>query len=121
MCSRSATVSSGVMPSRNCEVTVTGAITDVNPFLIKMLGFSREEFVEKKLWEVGAFKDVEASQEAGFGLFSIRERLAALGGDARFKSQPGEGFEAMLCVPVSEDQQSAPADAAVGADAQPQP
>ena len=42
----------------------TGAITDVNPFLIKMLGYSREEFVEKKLWEVGAFKDVEASQDA---------------------------------------------------------
>ena len=42
----------------------TGAITDVNPFLIKMLGYSRQEFVEKKLWEVGAFKDVEASQEA---------------------------------------------------------
>jgi diguanylate cyclase (GGDEF)-like protein/PAS domain S-box-containing protein len=42
----------------------TGAITDVNPFLIKMLGYSRAEFVEKKLWEVGAFKDVRASQEA---------------------------------------------------------
>jgi len=42
----------------------TGAITDVNPFLIKMLGYSREEFVEKKLWEVGAFKDLEASQQA---------------------------------------------------------
>jgi PAS domain S-box-containing protein len=42
----------------------TGMITDVNPFLINMLGYSREEFVEKKLWEVGAFKDIEASQEA---------------------------------------------------------
>ncbi len=42
----------------------SGAITDVNPFLIKMLGYSREEFVEKKLWEVGAFKDIEASREA---------------------------------------------------------
>jgi diguanylate cyclase (GGDEF)-like protein/PAS domain S-box-containing protein len=42
----------------------TGAITDVNPFLIKMLGYSREEFVEKRLWEVGAFKDIKASQEA---------------------------------------------------------
>src|SRR5512146_2413892 len=42
----------------------TGAITDVNPFLIRMLGYSREEFVEKKLWEVGAFKDVDASKEA---------------------------------------------------------
>ena len=29
-----------------------------------MLGYSREEFVEKKLWEVGAFKDIEASKEA---------------------------------------------------------
>ena len=42
----------------------TGAITDVNPFLINMLGYSRAEFVEKKLWEVGAFRDIEASQEA---------------------------------------------------------
>jgi PAS domain S-box-containing protein/putative nucleotidyltransferase with HDIG domain len=42
----------------------TGAITDVNPFLIKMLGYSREEFIEKKLWEVGAFKDIEASKDA---------------------------------------------------------
>ena len=32
--------------------------------LIKMLGYSREEFVKKKLWEVGAFKDIEASQDA---------------------------------------------------------
>jgi diguanylate cyclase (GGDEF)-like protein/PAS domain S-box-containing protein len=42
----------------------TGMIEDVNPFLIKMLGYSREEFIEKKLWEVGAFRDVEASQQA---------------------------------------------------------
>src|SRR5512142_566410 len=42
----------------------TGMIEDVNPFLIKMLGYSREEFVEKKLWEVGAFRDMEASQVA---------------------------------------------------------
>ena len=42
----------------------TGAITDVNPFLIKLLGFTREEFINKKLWEVGAFKDVNASKDA---------------------------------------------------------
>jgi len=42
----------------------TGAITDVNPFLIDMLGFSRDEFIGKKLWEVGAFRDVKASKEA---------------------------------------------------------
>jgi len=42
----------------------TGLINDVNPYLIYMLGYSREEFVEKKLWEVGAFRDVEASINA---------------------------------------------------------
>jgi diguanylate cyclase (GGDEF)-like protein/PAS domain S-box-containing protein len=42
----------------------TGAITDVNPFLINMLGYSREELVKKKLWEVGAFIDIGASQDA---------------------------------------------------------
>ncbi len=42
----------------------TGMIEDVNPYLIKMLAYSREEFVEKKLWEVGAFRDINASKEA---------------------------------------------------------
>jgi diguanylate cyclase (GGDEF)-like protein/PAS domain S-box-containing protein len=42
----------------------TGMITDVNPYLIQMLGYSQEELVTKKLWEVGAFKDVEASVDA---------------------------------------------------------
>jgi len=46
----------------------TGAITDVNPYLIDMLGYSREEFVERKLWEVGAFKDVQASKDAFLAL-----------------------------------------------------
>lgn len=46
----------------------TGSISDVNPYLIDMLGYSREEFVEKKLWEVGAFKDIEASMSAFLAL-----------------------------------------------------
>jgi PAS domain-containing protein len=36
----------------------TGSITDVIPFLIKMLGYSRKEFIERKLWEVGAFENI---------------------------------------------------------------
>jgi PAS domain S-box-containing protein len=36
----------------------TGLINDVNPFLINLLGYSREEFLQKKLWEVGAFHDI---------------------------------------------------------------
>ncbi len=42
----------------------TGMIEDVNPYLTEMLGYSREEFLEKKLWELGAFKDIKASQNA---------------------------------------------------------
>ncbi len=42
----------------------TGMIEDVNPYLINMLGYSREEFIKKKLWEVGAFKDIKASKDA---------------------------------------------------------
>jgi PAS domain S-box-containing protein len=42
----------------------TGQISDVNPFLIQMLGYSHEDFLGRKLWEIGAFKDIEASQRA---------------------------------------------------------
>ena len=42
----------------------TGQISDVNPFLIQMLGYSHEDFLGKKLWEIGAFKDIEASRMA---------------------------------------------------------
>ena len=42
----------------------TGQITEVNPFLIEMLGYSRDEFLGKKLWEIGAVRDIETSQTA---------------------------------------------------------
>ncbi len=44
----------------------TGQISDVNPFLVEMLGYPHEDFLGKKLWEIGAFKDIEASK-AVFG------------------------------------------------------
>jgi PAS domain S-box-containing protein len=42
----------------------TGQITDVNPFLERMFGYSHEEFIGKKLWEIGSFKDIERSKIA---------------------------------------------------------
>jgi PAS domain S-box-containing protein len=42
----------------------TGQIRDVNPFLLDLLGFSREEYLGKKRWEVAAFRDSEASKSA---------------------------------------------------------
>ena len=40
----------------------TGRISDVNPFLIEMLGFSHRELVGKLLWELGPFKDIVANK-----------------------------------------------------------
>jgi formate hydrogenlyase transcriptional activator len=40
----------------------TGQILDVNPFLLKMLGYSHKDFLGKKLWEIGPFSDIEASR-----------------------------------------------------------
>ena len=42
----------------------TGRITDVNPFMVDLLGYTREEYLGKALWEIGAFKDVAASKSA---------------------------------------------------------
>ena len=41
----------------------TGMIDDVNPFLINMLGYSKEDFIEKKIWDIGSFKDIVANKE----------------------------------------------------------
>lgn len=42
----------------------TGRITDVNPFLEDLLGYSHAELVGKALWQIGPVKDITASQEA---------------------------------------------------------
>ena len=39
-------------------------ITDVNPFMTELLGYSSDEFLGKQLWEIGLFSDKEASQTA---------------------------------------------------------
>jgi len=38
-------------------------IEDVNPYLMRMLGYTHAEFLGRKLWEVGAFADVAQSKE----------------------------------------------------------
>jgi len=42
----------------------TGRITDVNPYLEDMLGYSHTELIGKALWEIGPVKDIVASQDA---------------------------------------------------------
>lgn len=42
----------------------TGQITDVNPFLVDLIGFNYDELVGKELWEIAVFKNIAASKEA---------------------------------------------------------
>jgi two-component system, cell cycle sensor histidine kinase and response regulator CckA len=58
----------------------TGLITDVNPFLVKLLSYSHEEFLGKALWEIGPFKDIEASKTA---FLELQEK-----GYVRYKDLP---------------------------------
>jgi PAS domain S-box-containing protein len=42
----------------------TAQIIDVNPFLTEMLGYSHKDLIGRKIWEIGAFQDIEASKVA---------------------------------------------------------
>jgi PAS domain S-box-containing protein len=40
----------------------SGKIVDVNPYLIQMLAYPKEELLGKQLWEIGTLKDIAASK-----------------------------------------------------------
>jgi diguanylate cyclase (GGDEF)-like protein/PAS domain S-box-containing protein len=42
----------------------SGRIADANAFLMKMLGYSYEELVDKTIWEIGPFRDTILNREA---------------------------------------------------------
>jgi len=41
----------------------SGMIVDVNPFLIKLLGFSHLDFMGKTIWDIGFLKDIVGNKE----------------------------------------------------------
>ncbi|MFA5317035.1 MAG: PAS domain-containing protein [Dehalococcoidales bacterium] len=41
-----------------------GKITDANPFLLDLLGYSKEDILGKNLWDIGIFKDIKKSKKA---------------------------------------------------------
>ena len=41
----------------------TGMVVDVNPFLVQLLGISKEAFLGQRLWELGFFKDIVANRD----------------------------------------------------------
>jgi len=66
----------------------SGQIVDVNPYLIEMLGFSKEELAGKELWEIGPFKDIVASKLA----FAELQRR----GYIRYENLPLESREGLV-------------------------
>ena len=65
----------------------TGEITDVNPYLIDLLGYTREEFMGKKLWEIGPLKNVSASKEA---FLSLQSNLSVKYDDLPLETKDGD-------------------------------
>lgn len=63
-------------------------ITDVNPFMTELLGYSRAEFLGKELWEIGLFSDKKASQ-AAFRELQVK-------GYIRFENLPLQTIEGEL-------------------------
>jgi PAS domain S-box-containing protein len=66
----------------------SGKIVDVNPYLIELLGFSKEQLAGKELWEIGAFKDIIASKLA---FAELRQR-----GYIRYENLPLESREGLV-------------------------
>jgi PAS domain S-box-containing protein len=42
----------------------TGKVIDANPFMTTLLGYARDEFLGKELWEIGLFRDINESRAA---------------------------------------------------------
>lgn len=47
---------------------------------------------------------LEVTEKSGFGLFSVRERMAYLGGEFQLDSAPGRGTRATLTLPLEDNQ-----------------
>ena len=52
----------------------TGQVVDANPFIKELLGYSQEEILGRKLWEIGPFKGEDASKSA-FAELQLNDRM----------------------------------------------
>jgi PAS domain S-box-containing protein len=66
----------------------SGAITDANPFITEILGYSPQDLIGKRLWEIGAFFDVVASK-AAFEELQRKEYIRY--NDLPLKTKDGQG------------------------------
>jgi PAS domain S-box-containing protein len=68
----------------------TRQITDANPFIAQLLGYTRDEMIGKELFEIGLLKDEEASQEA---FRELREKQFIRYDDLPLESKKGRRRE----------------------------
>jgi PAS domain S-box-containing protein len=73
----------------------TGRITDANPFIIELLGFTLEEFMGRELWEIGLLKDQQASQEM---FRALRKKSYVCYEDLPLRSKSGRTREVEVMV-----------------------
>ena len=69
---------------------VSRTVFDANPFLTGLLDYTHEEFVGKELWEIGLFKDAEASKAA---FRTLQDRGYIRYEDLPLKTRDGRGIE----------------------------
>ncbi len=81
-----------------------GRIVDVNPFMIELLGYSYEHFLDKELWEIGLFSDRAANEAA---VRELKEQGYIRYDHLLLESQHGGKVEVEVVANVySEDQHS---------------
>ena len=68
----------------------TGEITDVNPYLIDLLGYSKEEFLGKELWEIGPLRNITANKES---FLNLQSNLSVKYDDLPLETKNGEHID----------------------------
>src|ERR1039457_1282359 len=68
----------------------TGMVVDVNPFLVQLLGISKEAFLGRSVWELGGFKDIVASYDS---FKELQEKEYIRYGDKPLKTADGRRID----------------------------
>ncbi|MDD5190032.1 MAG: PAS domain S-box protein, partial [Dehalococcoidales bacterium] len=68
----------------------TGQIIDVNPYLVEMLGVTRDHFLGKQLWELGFFKDIFANKA---NLLELQKKKYIRYADLPLQTSDGRRFD----------------------------
>jgi PAS domain S-box-containing protein len=78
----------------------TRKITDVNPFMEKLLGRSRDEFLGKELWEVGLFENQNVNRQV---FRELQDKGYARYEELPLQSSTGKRWVVFVCNIDSED------------------